>query len=119
MGIVDFFKNILKQEDSSYEKICEGRDKSKNELRETLKNLNFTEMEIQQAIVIIEDSERKISKLKAKLPGLSRRYDNPKELVNEIHLEIAQETVKMEENLRNKIQEIIENKNKKNNHPFK
>jgi multidrug efflux pump subunit AcrA (membrane-fusion protein) len=113
MGFGDFIKNIIGKEENSYEKICKERDQSKNNLKETLKKLNFTEIEINQAISVVEDSERKIEKLKSKLPALSRRPEDPTELVNGVYDEIRKETEAMKVNLNNKVQEIIAKKNLK------
>lgn len=112
MGFLQFFNELIKKCDKSYEDICKERSSLKTEMQNTLKSLNFTEMEIMQVLLIIEESERKIEQLKCKLPGLSRRFDNPTSLVQDVQDKISLETDNMMVNIQNKIQEIMARKNR-------
>jgi chromosome segregation ATPase len=106
MGLIDFLKSLFKKEEKSYKEICKDRSNLKQEIKETLRGLNFSEAEVDEVLSIVDSSEKEIELLKYKLTSLCSQFENPMEEVNKIREQISQETKNMEVNLKSKVQEI-------------
>ena len=116
MGLMDFLKNLgilnfLKPKEPGsgevYEKIMEERNSIKAEIRDALKDLNFTEIEVKEVILVIDDAEREIQILKGRLVGSNIGMDDPSKFMAYIQEQVAKRTQKMHEDLRAKVREIM------------
>ncbi|OGI22577.1 MAG: hypothetical protein A2287_10095 [Candidatus Melainabacteria bacterium RIFOXYA12_FULL_32_12] len=107
-----FIRKILgKDNESSFEKICEERNSLKSEIRQSLKEINFTDLEIKEVLLIVDNTEKKIDTYKAKLVGSNIGMDSPLPLMEYVQGQIAKATQQMQIDLRNKVQEIIARRN--------
>jgi len=110
MGFLDKLRNMIKPEDRSYEDIMKERSKIKDEIAQTLKETNFTDLEVKEVLLIVDDTEKRIEVLKRKITNLSRSFEDPTGKVEAVKQEISEETRIMNEKLRAKVQEIIARK---------
>lgn len=117
MNLLDFIKNLIKGNNQRFyfDEFKEKRKKIKAEIDEALKGLNFTTIERNEVLNIVDDIDGKIAILKAKLVGTNitnGNTDYPEDMVNHIMSQITVEQNKMDQMLRQKVQEIIQRKNK-------
>ncbi|HBH18107.1 MAG TPA: hypothetical protein DDX14_04070 [Cyanobacteria bacterium UBA9579] len=115
MDLVVFFKKFInkilnKKEGMSYEDICEERNSIKIEIMQSLKEINFTDLEIKEVLIIVDNTEKKIETYKAKLVGSNIGMESPVPLMEYIQGQINKATEQMQIDLRNKVQEIMARK---------
>ena len=117
MSLPEFIKNIVKgnkQKGFYFDEFKEKRKKIKDEIDQALKGLNFTTLERNEVLNIVDEVDGKIAILKAKLVGTNitnGSTDYPEEKINHIMSQITAEQNKMDQMLRQKVQDIIQRKN--------
>ena len=119
MSLLNFIKNLIKAikpEKFYFDEFKEKRKKIKAEIDEALIGLNFTTIERNEVLNIVDEIDGKIAVLKAKLVGtnITNGSDSnyPREKVDHIMSQITTEQNKMDQMLRQKVQEILDRKNK-------
>ncbi|OGI01614.1 MAG: hypothetical protein A2Y25_05590 [Candidatus Melainabacteria bacterium GWF2_37_15] len=112
-------KKLIFGDPESYENIMAKRSELKDQVMESLRELNFTTMECKEVLLIVAEAERKIEILKAKIAakqvvvfktGTESEVKNPAPYVAGIHEQIEKEVKLMREKMNEKIDQIIERK---------
>ena len=118
MSFLDFINQLIQgDKKNSQDKVKKQRSKLKDEIMESLRKRNYTDIEIIEVVHIIDVTEKRIEKLKSKLIGtnitrviLGENSDYPADFVNDIYKQIEEERIKMDKALRDKVNEIDERK---------
>jgi hypothetical protein len=103
---------LFDNHESKTEKIMEERSELKSKMKDNLKALNFTTIEINEVLDIVTVAERKIEKIKLGLVGSNINNDNTLALQGKAMEEIREIQKQLQIDIKDKVQEIRERKAK-------
>lgn len=104
------FDDFSNEKDNT-QKILSEREKIKNQMERKLRQLKFSDGEIEEVLDIIEMTEAKIEKVKVSLNGTNINTDDPTPKMRTALDEIKILQTKMALEVREKINEILSYKN--------
>ncbi len=107
------FDDFSNEKDNT-QKILQNREKIKNQMIKKLSQLKFNDNEINEVLNIIDIAEAKIEAVKVTLNGTNINTDDPTPVMKLALDQIRLLQTKMALDIRTKINEILEYKNRKN-----
>lgn len=112
MGFFDLFFGEKKEEENKTQQIADERKKIREEMRQNLTKIGFTEEEIQEVFKIINLAEYNIDLAKKSLIGTNINNLDPTAIMDETTEKIRNLQQQMAIDIKAKIQEIQLNKQK-------